>query len=409
MQDINETKQIENKRLYQKIDEININIAHDVRVLPSSLTANVVSDLWRRLNIFSACAIAIAVLGSKSAVASEFGALNYAQLVGSYGAMSVSSKMPSRLDGFTLPAIKSQRQWGPSLLKSKPSGRHFYIFSDEVKKQQEYLMSLGFDLDEADGLKGPNTLQVIAEFRALYLPKNAKEIKDADLAPVMKAFATLAHEDAVRYRIDQGVAAAIRLGSMRTDVDFTYLLKLAKTESSFNPVIEARNSSATGMYQFTKSTWLNTLKKHGSKYAIVNDYKEQIRYSNKRVGPFVLDSELYQHLLHLRKNPRMAAIMAAETVREHQQRLEKILDRVPSETDLYLAHFLGINNAIAFLQSLKHSPEKNAVELFPRAARNNQNIFKLSKTKTSRTVDEVYAHLSEKLSSDNTLGSLITN
>jgi hypothetical protein len=187
---------------------------------------------------------------------------------------------------------------------------------------------------------------------------------------------------------------------MRTGVDISYLMKLAETESSFNPMSEARNSSATGLYQFTKATWLNTLKRHGSKYAIIADYAAKIRYSSTRVGPFVRDEALYQHLLDLRKNPRLAAIMAAETVRDHQQKLGQSLDREPSETDLYLAHFLGINNAIAFLQSLKQSPDMNAMKLFPKAARSNQNIFQPSAC-APRTVDEVYALLDEKFSTRN--------
>jgi ribosomal protein L35 len=214
----------------------------------------------------------------------------------------------------------------------------------------------------------------------------------------MESFAKLAHDDAARYGIDQGVAAAIRLGSMRTGVDLSYLMKLAAMESSFNPGSEATTSSAAGLYQFTKDTWLNTLKRHGAKYGIVADYASKIRYSSTRVGPFVRDKGLYQHLLDLRRNPRLAALMAAETVHDHQQKLVQSLNREPAETDLYLAHFLGINNAITFLQSLQQSPDTQAVELFPSAARSNHDIFQ-PRTCAPRTVDEVYALLDEKLSS----------
>ena len=402
MQNIIDTKQVKNILLYQPFDEIKAerHRIQRVQTLSSSRPRNTMTDLWHRLSVFTTSAIAITALVSTSAIASEFSALDNAQMVSSKGTITASSKTSSRLDDFTWSTVVSQRQWGPSLLISKPAGKRHYVFNSEVKQQQEYLMSLGFDLDEADGFKGPDTRKVIAEFRALYLPDNAEQIQDADLTVFMEGFATFAHKDAARYRIDQGVAAAIRLGSMRTGVDISYLLKLAVTESSFNPMSEARNSSATGLYQFTKATWLNTLKKHGSKYAIITDYTAKIRYSNTRVGPFVRDKALYQHLLDLRKNPRLAAIMAAETVRDHQQKLGQTLDREPSETDLYLAHFLGINNAIAFLQSLKQSPDMNAMELFPKAARSNQNIFQPSNS-APRTVDEVYAHLNEKFSTRN--------
>ncbi len=418
MQNIIETKQVKFVLLYQPLDEIEAEhhrIQKEVQTLSSSRLRNTMTDLWHRLTVITTSAIAITALVSTGTVhdaqssvsnnmqtaAATFSALENAQIVSSEGPSTTSSKVSSRPGDFTGAKVASQRQWGPSLLISKPVGKkRHYGFDPQVKQQQEYLMALGFNLGEADGFKGPGTRKVIAEFRALYLPDTAEQIQDADLTVIMEAFTTLAHKDAARYGIDQGVAAAIRLGSMRTGVDISYLVKLAATESSFNPMIEARSSSAAGLYQFTKATWLNTLKRHGSKYVIIADYAAMIRYSNTRVGPFVRDEALYQHLLDLRKNPRLAAIMAAETVRDHQQKLVQSLDREPSETDLYLAHFLGINNATAFLQSLKESPDMNAVELFPKAARSNQNIFQ-SSTSTPRTVDEVYALLDEKFSTRN--------
>ncbi len=416
MQNIIETKQVKFVLLYQPLEEIEAEhhrIQKELQTLSSSRLRNTMTALWHRLTVVTTSAIAITtILVSTSAVydaqssvsnneqtaASAFSALEKVQIVNSEDTSTTSSKASSRPDDFIGAKVASQRQWGPSLLMSEPvAKKRYYGFDPQVKQQQEYLMALGFHLGEADGFKGPGTRKVIAEFRALYLPDTAEQIQDADLNGIMESFATLAHKDAARYGIDQGVAAAIRLGSMRTGVDISYLVKLAATESSFNPGSKATSSSAAGLYQFIKATWLNTLKRHGAKYGIVADYAAKIRYSNTRVGPFVRDEALYQHLLDLRKNPRLAALMAAETVREHQQKLVQSLGREPSETDLYLAHFLGINNAIAFLQSLKQSPDMNAAELFPRAARSNHNIFQPS-TCAPRTVDEVYALLDEKFS-----------
>jgi hypothetical protein len=109
----------------------------------------------------------------------------------------------------------------------------------------------------------------------------------------------------------------------------------------------------------------------------------------------VRDQKLYKHLLALRKNPRISAMMAAETVRDNQQKMAHLFDREPTETDLYLTHFLGADDAITFLRSLEHSPGTNAVELFPEAARSNRDIFHL-KSSEPRTLDEVYAHFREK-------------
>jgi peptidoglycan hydrolase-like protein with peptidoglycan-binding domain len=293
----------------------------------------------------------------------------------------------------------SQLQWGPLLVMpdSATSKRH-YGFDPVVKAQQEDLLTLGFDVGKADGFKGAHTQQAITEFRALYLPDSARQLQDADLAAIMSNYANLARSDAARFGIDQGVVAAIRLSSVRTGVDFAYLMKLAATESNFEPASEAATSSATGLYQFTHDTWLNALKMYGAKYGLVADYAANIEYSKTRSGdqrPFVRDKALYEHLLALRKNPRISAMMAAETVHDNQQKLAHLFNRAPTETDLYLTHFLGADEAITFLRSLEQSPETHAMELFPEAASSNRNIFH-PKTSKPRTMDEVYAFFGEK-------------
>ncbi|MBE9560335.1 MAG: hypothetical protein IMF15_06065 [Proteobacteria bacterium] len=295
----------------------------------------------------------------------------------------------------------TQHQWGPLLVMPDPEAKkRYYAFDPLVKEQQENLLTLGFDIGEADGFKGLRTRQAIAEFRALYLPDSAKQLKDTELAVIIATYANLAYNDAARFGIDHGIIAAIRLSSVRTGVNFSYLMKLAATESNFKPAIEAATSSATGIYQFTHDTWLNTLNRHGAKYGLVADYAANIEYYETLYGrrrPMVRDESMYQHLLALRKNPRLSAIMAAEMVRDNQQILADSFDREPTQTDLYLTHFLGADEAITFLQSLEQSPDMHAVELFPRAASSNHDIFH-PKTCAPRTVDEVYAHFGEKFS-----------
>ena len=98
---------------------------------------------------------------------------------------------------------------------------------------------------------------------------------------------------------------------------------------------------------------------------------------------------LYQHLLDLRNNPRVSAMMAAETVRDNLRRLTFSFDRKPERTDLYLTHFLGQDGAISFLKALEENPDAFGVELFPAAAKSNQNIFH-PKVCEPRTVNEIY-------------------
>ena len=310
-----------------------------------------------------------------------------------------SAKSGKQTTPFTSKKAASQLQWGPLLVMPDPatSKRHS-VFDPIVQAQQENLLTLGFAVGKADGFKGARTRQAIAEFRALYLPDSATQLQDGDLAAIMDNYANLARSDAARFGIDQGVVAAIRLSSVRTGVDFSYLMKLAATESNFKPASEAATSSAAGLYQFTRDTWLNSLNKYGTKYGLVADYAANIEYSKTRSGyqrPFVRDQALYKHLLALRKNPRLSAMMAAETVHDSQKLLTYSLDRAPTETDLYLTHFLGADEAITFLRSLEQSPDTHAMELFPEAASSNRDIFH-PQTSEPRTVDEVYALFGEK-------------
>jgi hypothetical protein len=301
---------------------------------------------------------------------------------------------------FVRGAPDMHRQWGPPLhLQDTQSAGARFLFNPLVKEQQIGLLTLGFDLGEADGFKGARTRQALDEFQSLYLSGAGLEKSPGpdELATIIKNYANLAHDDANRFNVDRGVVAAIRLSSVRTGVDFSYLMELAAAESNFDPVSKAKGSSAVGLYQFTRDTWLNTIKAHGDKYGL-SDYVSQIEFYVNRSGnqrPMVRDKAVHQHLLDLRMNPRVSAMMAAETVRDNQQRLTYSFEREPARTDLYLTHFLGHHGAISFLKALNENPDAFAKELFPAAAKSNRNIFH-PKVCEPRTVNEVYELFDKK-------------
>ena len=300
------------------------------------------------------------------------------------------------------PAPK-HRQYGPTLLLPDPKSRKRIIrrsqFDPLIKQQQQDLLDLGFDLGQAsaDGLKGPRTRQALEEFRALYLTDTEHTVLDTDLAFLIGVYADLARQDAEQFNIDRGVVAAIRLSSVRTGVEFSYLMELAAVESAFNPVAEAPGSSAAGLYQFTHDTWLNSIKSHGDKYGL-GSYAAQVEYTVDRRGnrrPRIANQAVYRHVLALRKNPRVSAIMAAESVRENLSRLSSRFEQTPSRTELYLTHFLGPAGAVSFIKALNEQPDSFASEMFPTAARNNKSIFH-AKSSSPRTVNEVYQVFSRK-------------
>lgn len=299
----------------------------------------------------------------------------------------------------------THRQWGPPLLLADPHAGRSVIrrsaFDPVVKQQQQDLLDLGFDLGQAsaDGLKGPRTQQALNEFRSLYLsaadPKQA--LGEAELAFLIGVYADLARQDAKKFNVDRGVVAAIRLSSVRTGIEFSYLMELAAVESAFDPVAQAPGSSATGLYQFTHDTWLNIVKAHGEKYGL-GRYASQIEYTVDRRGnrrPRVPDQAVYQHLLDLRKNPRVSAMMAAESVRDNVMKLSFHFDQQPGRTELYLSHFLGPDGAVSFLRALNETPDSFAADIFPTAAASNESIFH-PKTCKPRTVNEVYEVFSQK-------------
>jgi len=299
----------------------------------------------------------------------------------------------------------THRQWGPPLLLPDPRAPKPVIrraaFDPLVKQQQQDLLDLGFDLGQAsaDGLKGPRTDQALQEFRALYLsaPEAGQPVSDTDLSFLIGVYADLARRDAEKFGLDRGVVAAIRLSSVRTGVEFSYLMELAAVESAFNPEAQAPGSSAAGLYQFTRDTWLNTVKAHGEKYGL-GGYATQIEYTVDRRGnrrPRIADAAVHEHLLALRNNPRVAAMMAAESVRDNLLRLSSHFDDQPGRTELYLTHFLGPDGAVSFLKALNETPDSFAADIFPTAAANNQSIFH-PRTCNPRTLNEVYEVFSSK-------------
>jgi hypothetical protein len=293
------------------------------------------------------------------------------------------------------------KQWGPSLLLPEAdASTAVQRFSPLVQQEQRDLLTLGFEIGKADGFRGARTRQALHEFSELYLSASGRALSDKEIAVILGNYASMARADADRFGIDRGVVAAIRLGSIRSGVDFSYLMQLAAVESNFDPQVSATGSSATGLYQFTRDTWLNAIKRYGARYGL-GEYADKISFAETNNGyrrPVVSDAVVYQHLLALRNNPRVSAMMVAEAVHDDELRLGGVLKRKPGAADLYLSHFLGAEGAVTFLKVLDASPDTFAVDMFPAAAQVNQNIFH-PQTCNPRTVDEVYALFGAKFKS----------
>lgn len=183
------------------------------------------------------------------------------------------------------------------------------------------------------------------------------------------------------------VVAALERASMRTGVDFDYLLRTAKRESGLESQAKATTSSAAGLFQFIEQTWLQTVKKYGSEFGL-DRYADAIDAgANGRHK--VSDPALRQEILALRHDPEASSLMAGALTRESEAALEAALGRPASKGELYAAHFLGAGGAARLIEALGEAPGGQAAKLFPRAAAANKAIF-YDDAGTPRTVAQVY-------------------
>lgn len=169
------------------------------------------------------------------------------------------------------------------------------------------------------------------------------------------------------------VEAAIARAAQRTSVDFHFLLAQAEVESAMDPAARAATSSATGLYQFIESTWLDTVKKHGHRFGLGAVADEiEVTASGSAI---VTDPARRDAILSLRSDPEVASLMAAGLAEDNRAHLAPILGRQPNHAELYLAHFLGAGGAGRFLSELQADPGQSAPALFARPAAANRPIF----------------------------------
>lgn len=166
---------------------------------------------------------------------------------------------------------------------------------------------------------------------------------------------------------------AVANAAARTGVDFGYLLNQARVESSLNPNAQASTSSAAGLFQFTKQTWLGTLKAHGAEHGL--GWAADAISTTAGGHHAVSDPAMRQAILDLRFDADASSAMAGELASDNRAFLETGLGRPAEQVDLYLAHFLGSDGALKFLQAHDADPSQAAAPLFPQAAAANRSIF----------------------------------
>lgn len=129
-------------------------------------------------------------------------------------------------------------------------------------------------------------------------------------------------------------------------VDPNLMGTMAAIESGFDYTVKASSSSATGLFQFINDTWKTMMKKYAAKYGI-----------DPSTPP---------------TDPRANALMGAEFLKENMAAIKGAVNRPLTNTDLYIAHFMGAGGARKFLSA---DPSTIGANMFPEAARANPSIF----------------------------------
>lgn len=182
------------------------------------------------------------------------------------------------------------------------------------------------------------------------------------------------------------IGSALAKASRLTGTNFDYLLQTALRESAFDKDAKAQRSTATGLFQFVESTWIETLKEEGARLGLKSLAS---KISKNSFGNYVIsDPATRAQILDLRKDPEVSALMAGAYAQRNENYIEQKIGRKPSTGEVYLAHFLGARDAAKLILLTQSQPTEKASKLFTGAAEKNHNIF--YENGKSRTVAEVY-------------------
>src|SRR5579871_768190 len=193
------------------------------------------------------------------------------------------------------------------------------------------------------------------------------------------------------------IAGAIKQAASSSGTSFEYLLTTAKMESDFNPTAGASTSSAHGLFQFIDQTWLGTVKEAGSQFGYGN-YADMITKLSD--GSYaVADPAARRAIMTLRDDPNVASAMAAALTQSNSFQLTGLIGRRPTDSELYVAHFMGVGGAARLIANAEDNPQASAARLFPNAAAANRSIFYDRASGRARSVSEVYAVLQQRYAS----------
>lgn len=191
------------------------------------------------------------------------------------------------------------------------------------------------------------------------------------------------------------VVTSLRQAADKTGVPFDFLVAQASLESGFHGSAHAAHSSASGLFQFTTSTWLDMMRRHGARCGY-GDLAHHIK-AHADGHLTVSDRATEKRILDLRKDVQLSALFAAEYAKENAKAIEHATGHKASAADLHLAHLLGPTGAIRFLKAHAHDGRQSAASIVPAAARQNPTLFYGRGSRTPESVAAVYRKIEQSL------------
>jgi hypothetical protein len=189
-------------------------------------------------------------------------------------------------------------------------------------------------------------------------------------------------------RLASSLVGTIVRAARETDMDPVLLMAIADKESSFQPDVGARTSSAVGLFQFVESTWLRVIRDFGPRHGLVRE-AALIGPGDK---PNLLEPAAREKILDLRRDPYLASLMAGEMLKRDGSRIAQNIGRDLTTGEIYLAHFLGPDDAERFMEKVVGQPKYVAAKLLPRPAKANASIFYARHGRKTKPVSVAAVH-----------------
>ena len=165
---------------------------------------------------------------------------------------------------------------------------------------------------------------------------------------------------------------AIETAAATSHTPFATLVAIAGAESGFQANARSKMSSAAGPFQITESTWLHLVKKYGA--AAGRPDLAALVHDDANGRPFVADRDKAA-VLGARHDVDLSSRLAARFCDECRSGLANKLGRPPTEEDVRLAYFLGVNGATRLMTAAADRPATTVRALLPQAFANHRSMF----------------------------------